>query len=844
MVILFDCWKPTFVIDQLEYFMNRFSLTSILLLLSCWVSGQVEHNPETKTIRVRTADKRLMLRIDYAVGCRVALLEVNNRNTLAPTGIFTAIRAADTAWTSADQTQQVNVSLQPDRVILEGITLGEVAESWQFDVKENRILWTISRTYTTDLPMEDMAMPTWHFADLTTWKGGILDNGGMVWCKYLGSTNDTYGVHTGGVTFWNEDEEDGLRISARSDENRFIAAKYSQNEQGAFTCTHLVTDTELKQRQHLSRFVHGNADVFAPFEAGPGKTQVTYELAYVNYLEAYDRGTLPGIDETAVRELLNTTGRYGVVDNRIVGANGWITNWKCLHEPFFAQIGLALNDKNYTENLSATLDQERDLAMLADGRVLSRWHDVPGDEIPGTYNSKTGYYEAMWGYTVDSQTGYVINTAEQFQQTADVTWLRSHKKSCERALDWLIRRDTNGNGIFEMVNNNIAEQKASDWLDIVWAGFENAFVNAQLYEALNQWAECEHILGDREKAKYYRLIANRLKQAFNKTVDEGGFWSPEKEQYVYWRDDDGTVHGDNLVTPVNFAAIAFGLCDDEQRIATILANIEQRTSEESLFHWPLCFDSFKREEVHDNNWPFPRYENGDIFPTWGYLGIRSYVQYDRNLALKYIRNLLAQYREDGLSSQRYSRVDQKGQGTDILAGISTTITALYSDIYGICPKWNRIGIKPNMVPELNGTQFAYTLRDTVYELALSVDDYRLSTQEFSVRSNQAFGVGRSGTDVVYYPDNEENMRLVVRAAQRNFTDLKVIRWDPGHYQWVVRGEGQQCVLQGLRPGKRCRVLVNEQLQDMQVAADGTLTINTGIAVLKDNDAITIRVSEF
>ncbi|SEL63369.1 alpha-L-rhamnosidase-related protein [Parapedobacter koreensis] len=799
-------------------------LTAMLLLATWRANGQIHHDPMMKAIHIITADKRLALHIDYSQGCKVAALEINHNNTLAPTGLFTAAQTADASWASWGQDQQIKVSLHADEVTLAGIMLGDIAETWRFRLEGDKLSWTIDRAYPADLMMEDMAMPTWHFADLNTWKGGILDNGGMVWCKYLSAPNDTYGVHTGGVTFWNEDEADGLRITVRADENQSIAAKYSQNEQGAFTCTHLVTDTELGQRHHLSRFVHQKADVFAPFEVKAGNVAVTYELAYINYLETYDRGALPGIDAAAVRELLNTTGRYGVVDNRIVGANGWITNWKCLHEPFFAQIGLALNDSNYTDNLSATLDQERDLAMREDGRVLSRWHDVPGDEIPGTYNSETGYYEAMWGYTVDSQTGYVINAAEQFQQTADVDWLRSHKASCERALDWLIRRDTNGNGIFEMVNQHVAEQKASDWVDIVWAGFENAFVNAQLYEALNHWVECEHVLGDQEKAAYYRAVADRLKAAFNKTVDEGGFWSPEKKQYVYWRDDDGTVHGDNLVTPVNFAAIAFGLCDDKQRVATILEHIERRTEQEGLFHWPLCFDSFKREEVHANNWPFPRYENGDIFPTWGYLGIRSYVKYDRDLALKYIRNLLAQYRKDGLSSQRYSRVDQKGLGSDILAGISTTVTALYSDIYGVRPKWNRMGVEPNMVPELNGTQFTYTLHDTAYELSLSVNDYQLRTQEFSVRSNRAFGVGRSGTDVVYYPENEETMRLVVRAGQGDFTDLQITQWDAGHYQWSVTGNGQQRVtVHGLTPNAEYAMVVNGKHRKATVAPDGSLT---------------------
>ncbi|QEH41780.1 hypothetical protein [Chitinophaga sp. XS-30] len=468
--------------------------------------------------------------------------------------------------------------------------------------------------------------------------------------------------------------------------------------------------------------------------------------------------------------------------------------------------------------------------MREDGRVLSRWHDVPGDEIPGTYNRETGYYEAKWGYTIDSQTGYVINTAGQFDLTGDLNWLRSHQQSCERALDWLIRRDTDDNGIFEMMNGHISEQKASDWLDIVWAGFENAFVNAQLYEALNQWAGCELVLGDTGKAARYQQVARRLKDAFNKPVDEGGFWSPAKKQYVYWRDNDGTIRGDNLVTPVNFAAIAFGLCDDPERIATILGHIEQRMIAESLFHWPLCFDSFRQEEVHSNNWPFPTYENGDIFPTWGYLGIRSYVRYNNALAMKYISNILVQYRKDGLSAQRYTRVGQTGVGTDILAGSSTTVTALYSDIYGIRPKWNRMGLEPNMVPALNGTQFSYTLRDTVYTFTLSVDDYRMKTAGFSVKSSNAFGAGKSGNDLVFFPGNREDSKLVCYAGANEFINLEVNYWEAGGCKWTVRSANNRGFrVYGLKPGARYQLMVNGQATELRVEIDGTLAINTSFS---------------
>lgn len=793
--------------------MTKLSFLSILLFFfnEAWAAS----------ITITTSDKKLALTIDHSNGCVIKQLSLNGKNVLSPSGIYTGFRTKSGTFSSAGD---IKIIKNAAGITLSGISYGNndiaVKEVWNFKVNGNKINWEITREYSNTAQLEDMAFPQWNFSDLSVWKGGIMDNGGMIWCKYLQQVNDTYGVHTGGVTFWNAASGDALRISATAD--RAIASKYSHSPQGEFTATHLLTDAPLKQRYNLSRYVSQKADVFAPFEVKKGTVKIRFELQYVDYNKQYSRGTLPGIDAISVRELLNTTGRYGVVDNNIIGANGWLTNWKCLHEPFFAQIGMALNDPHYTRNMSATLDQERDLAMLADGRVLSRWHNDPGDEIPGTYNSQTGYYEAMWGYTIDSQTGYIINTSEQFDLNGDINWLRSHQVSCEKALDWLIKRDTDKNGIFEMMNNNISEKKASDWLDIVWASYENSFVNAQLYEALRLWASCEKILGNQQKADYYATVAARLKTAFNKPVEEGGFWSSAKKQYVYWRDKDGSIHGDNLVTPVNFAAIAFGLCDDPKRIAMVLDQIEQRTKAEKLFHWPLCFDSFKREEVHSGNWPFPKYENGDIFPTWGYLGIRAYTQYDKTIALQYIRNILEQYKKDGLSSQRYSRVTQLGLGDDILAGICTSITALYRDIYGIRPKWNRMGIEPNMLATLNGTKFSYTLRDIVYQLELSVNDYLMRTDGFCIKSKESFGAEKSGNTLFYYHHNKDNAALQVTGK---YIDLEINSWEEKAYSWTMRSSGKnQFIIKGLRPDADYQLLINNAVQPVRSKNDGSISI--------------------
>jgi hypothetical protein len=780
----------------------------------------------------------LSLEINYANGCRISKMLIRGKNVLSEQGAYTGLSINKNVLSA--NTKLIEVKQMENSITLSNITFSSAhisaTERWQFSLVGDKVQWEITRQYNGKAEVEETYFPKWNFANMETWKGGILDNGGMVWCKYLPQVNDTYGVHTGGATFWEPVSGDALQISGEADKTNAISAKFSHSDKNEFTFSQMVSANELGQSYDLSRFVSGRPNVFAAHQVSKGPIKINLTLSYVDYHEVYSRGTLPGIDANSVREVMNTTGRYGVVDNNIIGANGWLTNWKCLHEPFFAQIGMALNDPNYTANLSSTLDQERDLAMLSDGRVLSRWHNAAGDEIPGTYNSKTGYYEAMWGYTIDSQTGYVINASEQFDLNGDNKWLRRHKESCESALNWLIRRDENKNGIFEMKNNGISEKKASDWLDIVWASYENAFVNAQMYEALNLWAGCEEVLGDKEKANYYRDVAHRLKTTFNKPIEAGGFWSESKKQFVYWRDRDGSVHGDNLVTPVNFAVIAFGLCDDAKRVAKVLDQIEKRNIQENLFHWPLCFDSFKKEEVQYGNWPFPKYENGDIFPTWGYLGVRAYVKHDKSIALKYIKNLLEQYNKDGLSSQRYSRVTQKGLGDDILAGISTTITALYRDIYGVRPRWNRMGLEPHMLEELNGTAFTYNLRDTVYNLTLNKGAYSISTRHFAVSIDSAFGVSKKGKELYIYRDNAEKQRIRISNHSEQPIRVDLTQWQDGGCKFSLNSSGTYGVIfSGLKQGNY-EVVVGGKKQYLGTNAHDELILNN----IKVNQSLSIQ----
>ena len=410
---------------------------------------------------------------------------------------------------------------------------------------------------------------------------------------------------------------------------------------------------------------------------------------------------MAGVNEEQVSAVLNTIARIGVIDKQHFGGNSWHTPYGpiCLHEQYIAQMGLAINDESYLKGYKECLDFYRDNAVKKDGRVWARWAYSNEDAMPNQFTDK-GFYEAQWGYLLDANPDFVTNVAELYDQNGDLGWIKTHQLSCEKVLDWIINRDINGNGLVEMMTDSHKQKRGSDWIDIIWASYENAFVNAKLYHALILWADIERQLNNREKEHYYRLFAAKLKKNFNKPTTEGGFWDAEKRCYIHWRDKDGSVHGNNMVTPVNFMAIAYGICDDSVRIKTILDDIEEQMQKEKLFFWPICLYSYTPGEGNDWQFPFPNYENGDIFLSWGSVGVKAYASYRPELALKYVKKVLARYSKDGLAFQRYGRAKQDGLGDDILSGNSLAVVGLYQAIYGINPRYNRRYLAPRRSNEL------------------------------------------------------------------------------------------------------------------------------------------------
>ncbi len=820
------------------------NILSVLIFLSfCLVLRAAEplvsHDKEKGTVSIRSSDGRLQFGIKYNDGCYFNRVEVRGKQVINPEkGVFSAIKI-DGQWFSTRNVSSLpRVAVNGDTILVENILYGSkdylVEESWQLIALHDAIEWRIQRRTKGEGIIEDAASPEWVFLDMQTWTGAILDNGAVAWNRLLEGKNMTYGSHAEKVLLWNKTNDHCLEIEPTEIGDQQIATRFTHNLDDTYSFVHTLSDSVLETKVNLSRFLPDSQVLWKPFSINNDTKIVTYRITAPSYKSRFDLGDFMGLDEDAVREILNTITRYGVIDSKLVGANGWRSGYICLHEQWFAQMAMAIQDEGYTRNVSATYEHFRDNAVLSDGRVLARFKDNDHDAMKGTYN-KQGFYEAVWGYLLDSQPDYVMVVAEQFHNTGDIKWVNGQKETCEAALEYMLRRDSDGDGLLEMMNQSHEDKQGSDWIDIVWAAHENALVNAEMYRAMILWAEVEDILGDLDMANRYRKSAAKLKESFNKDIKDGGFWSPEKKWYVHWRDKDGSVHGNNLVIPVNFSAIGYELCDDEVRRNDLLDLLEDAMRKEDLFTWPLCMYSYEKEEVRiPHNYPFPKYENGDIFLSWVELGTRSYAKYKPDIAIKYIGNIIEQYKKDGLAHQRYARVSQSGLGSDILAGNGMAIIGLYRNIFGIQPQYNRLYLEPHLTEALNNTMVRYKLRNTNYQIVLRTDQFQISADNFTISSSRAFGIETDTAQLKYFEGKCSTPRLSFERTEKNDLLVGIIEVAKnGLPAWTLQSEKPLNVTQtvfGLKAGVKYHLLIDSRLISEKVAnAEGSFSFSLNLA---------------
>ena len=237
------------------------------------------------------------------------------------------------------------------------------------------------------------------------------------------------------------------------------------------------------------------------------------------------------------------------------------------------------------------------------------------------------------------------------------------------------------------------------------------------------------------------------------------------------------------------------------------------------------------DEGAGGNFPFPKYENGDLFLSWGELGVRAYAGYDPTLALKYVNKVLDRYRRDGLSFQRYLRQSQRGEGDDILAGNCMPIVGLYRDIYGIQPKPNRLYLEPHLPAELNGTRLRYTLRDQLYEISLHTNTTSITAGNCTVSDTHPFAVNATAAEIQYFPGVQPDWALSMSPPAGTQITIAIETWPASPdqpRQWIESvspvGATIRHTVKGLKPNTTYRLEVDGHAsQTFQADSTGQIT---------------------
>ncbi len=808
-------------------------------LLSFQLLGLLFIAAPTRAQTLTFGNAKLQLTLAYNAKATVSALTVNGEKVIDdPDGIYSLLKTKSATYSTLHLLATPVAAKMGNIVTLKNIVYGDkglkVSETWRFIIGKDDITFNIDRTISTPVQIEEASLPIFNFKNIRTWEGAYQDYGGLAWFYLFNQRSETYGVHSNSSKFWNSKTNNGLSVTVGAPGQQ-VAMSYSRTMTDRLAYSITAAQNAILPRfdsgTNRRRFLRDSTDVWASYSAA-GKTTQSITLSYFDFNNTYGRGQLTGINGDQVSAVLNTIARIGVIDKQHFGGNSWHTPYGpiCLHEQYIGQLGLAINDPDYLKGYQQCLDFYRDNAIKPDGRVWPRWAYTDEDAMPGAFTDK-GFYEAQWGYLLDANPDLVTNVAELYDQTGDLAWVKTHQVSCEKALDWICKRDSNDNGLVEMMTDSHNQKRGSDWIDIIWASYENAFVNAKLYHALVLWAAIEGRLGNAGKAEYYQHFAQKLKASFNKPIGLGGFWDEQNNCYVHWREKDGSIHGDNMVTPVNFMAIGYGICDDTLRRNAILDKIEAQMQQEKLFFWPLCLSTYQKGDGNDWQFPFPNYENGDIFLSWGALGVKAYADYKPGIALKYVKNVLAQYAKDGLAFQRYGRTKQDGLGDDILAGNSLSVVGLYQAIYGINPLYNRFYLNPHLTKDLAGTRVNYNFRGQKLTIDLSLGNYAVSNGRFSISSSNDFGFYAHKDTLSYFDRASDKPALRVETMPNGHLAIDIKTWTPNQLRWRQSSTDKNDIrvsyqLSGLRPNTWYAFSIDgESLSQLLADSTGTLSFN-------------------
>lgn len=200
---------------------------------------------------------------------------------------------------------------------------------------------------------------------------------------------------------------------------------------------------------------------------------------------------------------------------------------------------------------------------------------------------------------LETNANLVVAAWDYWKASGDREWLSRQAPRLHHVADFLARRDQNGDGLTESLNsgnrNTLRDPDRADaWWEMVNFGGTNAWTNAQAYRAYLCMAEMLEAIGEPSGGRYYRKLAERLKEAFART-----FYNPATGWLSGWISQDGQRHDYCHVNVVG-RAIAYGLVDQAQS-RKIMERVVRKSHSIGFGAWelgvPMNLIPIRREDM-------------------------------------------------------------------------------------------------------------------------------------------------------------------------------------------------------------------------------------------------------
>lgn len=719
-------------------------------------SDNINNDTVNKVLTINCSN--ISLQLDYDKKCKITSLKVNNVETIDSEGIISAVevtRGTEEIATSSLKTSP-SVNINGNVATISEISYSNayitINETWTLTANDENITLNVDKAYhwlnntydSIDMKALGLTFKRDVFDTCFREDGGVnallsptdrtkiqdMDDDGTGPIGYNNMTG--IGFYGGNVDLLSNPNSFVLSVNITSD--RKIASEYllADSTNHAMRLEHKLSIDDFSHTLHnpdkslcfhvfnINAENEDDKHAYDPvFISDSQIDSCTYTFSASNNLEKYyDVGYFPsssGIDEEKLARFMIELGRTSIVD--LKGPAG---SWNTLL-PEFA--GLMESQLAPDPLLAMQYTKENEIVLEALKALVEVGLSV--QETNGHIRGCAGGQAYEYPDVSEPCAGIPMSAAAYINAKNDRTWANSPaiKNGIRKSLDYLLLTDSDGNGLVEntyKINNGVPQQA---WLDSLFQGGEDAYINALTYEALIQWADIEaNIINDTDKANYYLEKAALLKETYNKDLINGGLWSNRYKSFIGWRNMDGSVKCDTKYLWVDAAAIKYGVATKDRANEILFGSFDgYRDLDDWMIKngakaYPLnLYPNDSTEELSQFVDEFPDWENGDVFPHLTGEMMGAYARMGSTLANKYMRNLLELFFTQGdplwVKDVYTWSLETNTHGCDYRMGVNMHSAAtLITDIFGIKPRYDCLEVNPCIDNSLYGTEINYYMR--------------------------------------------------------------------------------------------------------------------------------------